>query len=206
MPNKDKEHSMAKQQKHIKNKEWEDMSRSEKAGGIIGLIVIAVIVLAIFGAIFGGDDNDKFNDQQAQNTVSSSEEDKKSETEVKLAKKYEKIETWTGGARAYEHYLYLLGSKPTKEEVQNIMIELEKQGCGDYTLCDYFLWDDRDEYQRYINDDKKSSLASKLNAAYKEHLAGHMNSGFAFHYYGKSGDGSGNLTIYDADTKEFVNF
>jgi hypothetical protein len=37
-------------------KEWDDMTKSEKRIGIIGLIVICIIVLGVIGSLFGGGD------------------------------------------------------------------------------------------------------------------------------------------------------
>ena len=37
-----------------KKKDWDEMSRNEKIGGLVGLVVIAVILVFIFNAVFSG--------------------------------------------------------------------------------------------------------------------------------------------------------
>ena len=39
-----------------KKKDWDEMSRNEKIGGLVGLVVIAVILVFIFNALTSGGD------------------------------------------------------------------------------------------------------------------------------------------------------
>lgn len=71
-------------------KNWEDMSRKEKVGGIIGLIIIGFIVIGIIGAIFGDHDNSKASTVSTQKSQPSKTEpkpqDKTTEAQTKSKK------------------------------------------------------------------------------------------------------------------------
>ncbi len=156
------------------------------------------IVLAGIGQVLFPQESQKSTDTKQSPSVA---EQEKSTEQPKERYKFLSREV-ANNVRANDHYL-LQGEKPSKEEAQNIIKDLAAKGCGEYKVCNYFVWDS----QSGFNDRKDTTgMASEVAAVNKEHLAIYMNSGYAFYYYGSTGDGSGNVTIYSPDEKSFTNF
>lgn len=156
----------------------------------------AIIFFILFAISLPPANNDSTPEQTGQDQA-------EQVTEEEQQPLYEEITTLVAqNIRAYNHYIYLGDSKPSKEEVQKIMAELAHQEC-DYPRCDYLLWDSMDAYNEQGTIDGR--LAHEIASEHKEHLAGYMNNAMLFFYYGSTGDGvdEHSQTLYDQDTDEY---
>lgn len=175
------------------------------------IITSCLVGFMVITALLSGDStqlNTSPSASQASVTAPSGAKNEVStETANEPIKQYEKIDTYIAqGVRAYTHYQFLGITKPTKEETQQYMLEIEKRGCGEPKICNYFLWDTKEAYEAGKDSVSNASNAKTVAEANKEHLVGYLNSGFAFYFYGSTGDGSGNVTILDADAGKYMEF
>lgn len=170
---------------------------------VMSAVAAIVVVIALLGSLSPKEQNQSKTPQQ--NSSNPAETTQQSETSSKPAKAYEKLDTKTiQNIRAYTHYRYTGSTKPTIEEIKKLMVEIERLGCGEPRICNYFLWDSKEAYE--AGKDNVDGRANEVAAAHKDHLAGYINSGFAFYYYGTTGDGSGNLTVLDPGTGTYTDF
>lgn len=80
---------MAQKPPKKNKKDWDDMSRKEKALGVIILVVIAIVIIGVIGAIFGGGDNSKKASKKANDnhTKQAKVENKPKKKEPTVAEK-----------------------------------------------------------------------------------------------------------------------
>lgn len=178
--------------------------KTEQLNGKSILIVIAAFVVLGLIAIAMPRSN--------PSSTSNTQLDTKTSTPTSApTEKYKELETMlTGSVGASKHYLYIASAKPTYEDVKSFVITEHEKGCGkDLTVCNFYLWDNKDACRDaiYGNDDLLSGDATEIATKNKEHLAGYVNSGDMVFYYGITGNGSENsTTIYDGAKKEFIIF
>jgi hypothetical protein len=180
----------------VKIKEtWGKPSKEQQ----IVMVVVIFLVVGIAGSFL----NPKPKPQEKKSTSASQTKvvAKKQVTPVPVVVEntnptYKKIARWTSanGMKGMDHYLVSSKTKPTEAQIEAEMVKLKKAGCGDPKLCEYFIWDAKDGYD---NRGDTSGTADKVAAANKEHLAGYLNTGDMFFYYGLSGDGVNNFKIYN---------
>lgn len=180
---------------------WKYTDWSTKTKGIVtaALALLFVVALASGGSETPTTPTASTPSPTQQTTV-------QQEAPKEPAKPYEEIDTEVvQGVRAYAHYQLTGSTKPSIEDVKMYMVELNKKGCGEPTICNFFLWDSKAAYEAG-KDSVKTGMSSQVATNNKEHLAGYVNSGYAFYYYGATGDGSGNLTVLDPDTGTYTDF
>lgn len=187
-------------------KNWKDLTNSEKIAVLIVIFIITIIIFGIVNAVMKPSNAGMFSSDGKQLDESSSQE---STQEEQTRKNYEELETFLSGENlAKKHYLYSGGTKPSYDEVKSFIVVETKKGCGEEeTLCEYYLWDDKDAYEQavYGNEDLLSGLADEIAAKNKLHLSGFVNGGNLVYYYGTTGDGSANsATIYDDTGGDFI--
>lgn len=100
------------------NKDWDEMSRKEKATGVIGLIVVAVVVIGIISAIFGGGGSNKTDSTQASETTQTTQaSEKKEEPKPKTPQEimFDKVIGLMDSKEAFDTGSYIKGDIPAGE-------------------------------------------------------------------------------------------
>lgn len=195
------------------SKGWKSLTKSEKTISIVSFLIVALLAYGVITVITGIGNAKIFSnnsDKSTKNSQQTTSAEKVNDTQAPQ-KEYKDLATLlSGDIAAKKHYLYTASSKPSYDEVKAFVVEEVKRGCGDgRTVCDYFLWDDESAYSKavYGSDDLLSGTATEIATKNMDHLAGFINSGYMFFYYGTTGNGSSDsATIYDNSTEEFVNF
>lgn len=155
---------------------------------------------------------DKKAKAEAEAKKQAEEQRKKQEEADRKAKQqaanpYEKLGTEkVSDVRAYTHYMLTSTAKPSLDQVKQYMVDIQRKGCDGPSICNYFLWTNRAAYEANKSG-VMSGAVSEVAAKNKSVLAGYVNSGYAFYYYGSTGGGvAGKMTIMDTDTGKYVEF
>jgi len=174
------------------------MSNEKKSGNwfarhkvltIIGAIIVLIGVISVFTE----DETPNVDKTSSSEGDSSKSEDLTPYREIAMLNQED--------VRGYAHYEYTGSDKPSQKDVKKYMSEIEEKGCT-YQVCNYFLWSSKDAYEN--GKDDVNQVADKFAKEHQENLIGYINSGFAFFYYGSSSDKENTFTIYDRDTRKYL--